>query len=245
MDNPLFDILLFDSKNTSYPLLVNFHYFGYNYFNYTILVRLAISILLIPSIIFPSLISSLSIISPLLALRSSIVITRIIWTLKTLFLLNMFNKCFGLYYINQFISFLTYCPDNSFNGQSLASCPYLQQMLQIICRSLHSFIKWPSLWHFWQNTPCRYPSPCSLWFFLLSFFCSSLANFSSQSSLSNNRWDRLLLCMVGFFSSISFSKLTTLTISALSIPIMANFNFLFSPSPRRSLSDICYLAIVV
>jgi hypothetical protein len=94
----------------------------------------------------------LSVILPSLALLSSVIIVKIIiWLLKFLFLLNLFNWCFKLYYIDWDI-FLTYYLPNSFNGKALASCPCLWQMVQIVYRSLHSFVKWPSLWHFWQNT---------------------------------------------------------------------------------------------
>jgi hypothetical protein len=44
------------------------------------------------------------------------------------------------------ISFLAYCLPNSFNEQSLVSCKAcLRQRLQNVCKSLHSFVKWPSL----------------------------------------------------------------------------------------------------
>ncbi len=134
------------------------------------------------------------------------------------------------------VSFLTYCPPNSFNGKSLVSCPYFQQKLQIVCKSLHSFIKWPSLWHFWHNMLHQYPSSHSLEIFLLSFFCSSLANSSSKYSLFDNGWERLLLCGVCIFSSISLAKLATSTIIDLGmgIPIKANFNFFISLSLKVS-----------
>ncbi len=71
-----------------------------------ILARLAISILSIPSIIWASLIPSLLIISPSLALPFSVVVIRIIiWLPKTLFLLNLFIWCFKLYYIDRNILF--------------------------------------------------------------------------------------------------------------------------------------------
>lgn len=98
MDNHSFDVL-FGSKNTSYPQLVNSLHFGYTHSNWIVHLNLAETL-----DCFTNLVFSLSIVLPSLTIPSSVLIRWIIIQLLiVLFLFILFSWCFKLYHIDRYV----------------------------------------------------------------------------------------------------------------------------------------------
>ncbi len=111
----------------------------------------------------------------------------------------------------------------------------LLQIWQNFIKSLHSFVKCPLLWQFWQYTPLLYVSNGTFAPFLFYLTCSSSSN-SIDSSLSKSWWYlAIFLLLTNIYFSMAITDFATSVKVLRDTPIIAIFILVLNPSLKVSL----------